>query len=140
MSDSDLLDLAEDLRAAVGDFVRRFGRRHDGMPAGQAAVLGYLDRTGPMSIADLARVQEVKHQSMTRTVTLLDEQGLVALSKHEQDRRQLVVAITPAGKRALGDERLRRASAIAGSIERDLDDEEQAIIRRLPEILRKLQP
>lgn len=133
------LDLADNLRAAVGDFVRR-GRRDDRMPQGQAAVLGYLDRTGPMSIADLARLEHVKHQSMTRTVSLLHDQGLVALAKDEQDRRQIVVAITPDGRSALDEERHRRASRIARAIRDDLTDEEREIVRRLPDILRKLHP
>ena len=138
MSDLDL-DLADNLRAAVGDFVRR-GRHDDRMPQGQAAVLGYLDRTGPMSIADLARLEQVKHQSMTRTVNLLSDHGLVALAKDELDRRQIVVAITSAGEHALGEERYRRASRIARAIRDDLTDEEREIVRRLPEILRKLRP
>lgn len=144
MSDPDLdldldLELADTLRAAVGDFVRR-GRRDDRMPQGQAAVLGHLDRTGSMSIAELARLEQVKHQSMTRTVNLLSEQGLTALAKDELDRRQIVVAITPAGEQALGQERHRRASRIARAIADDLNDEEREIVRRLPEILRKLRP
>jgi DNA-binding MarR family transcriptional regulator len=133
------LDLADELRAAVGEFVRR-GRRDDRMPQGQAAVLGYLDRGGAMSIAELARLEQVKHQSMTRTVNLLSDQGLVALAKDELDRRQIVVAITPAGERALGEERYRRASRIARAIRDDLTDGEQEIVRQLPEILRKLRP
>lgn len=133
------LDLANDLRAAIGDFVR-YGRRDDRMPQGQAAVLGYLDRTGPMSIAELARLERVKHQSMTRTVNLLSDHGLVALAKDERDRRQIVVGITTAGESALEQERYRRASRIAHAIRDDLTDEEREIVRRLPEILRKLRP
>jgi DNA-binding MarR family transcriptional regulator len=132
-------DLAEDLRAAIGDFVRRV-RLHDHMPRGQAAVLGHLDRTGPLSIADLARRERVRHQTMTRTVHLLHDRALVALSPDERDRRRQVVTITESGRRALDGERRHRASGIARAIRDDLNDDEREIVRRIPEILGKLRP
>ncbi|GLY88526.1 MarR family winged helix-turn-helix transcriptional regulator [Actinoallomurus iriomotensis] len=132
-------DLAEELRAAIGDFVRRV-RLHDRMPRGQAAVLGHLDRTGPLSIADLARREHVKHQTMTRTVHLLHDRALVMLSPDEQDRRRQVVTITESGRRTLDDERRHRASGIARAIRDDLDDDEREVVRRIPEILAKLRP
>ncbi|XVU23093.1 MarR family winged helix-turn-helix transcriptional regulator [Actinoplanes sp. CA-054009] len=132
-------ELAEALRVAVGDFVRR-ARAGDRMPPGQAAVLGHLDRGGAVSIAELARREQVRHQSMTRTVHLLHDQGFVALKPHETDRRQVVVEISNEGRAALEAERGHRASGIAEAIRRDLDDEERAIVRRIPEILAKLQP
>jgi DNA-binding MarR family transcriptional regulator len=136
MSDADL---AEALRVAVGDFVRRV-RAGDRMPPGQAAVLGHLDREGPLSIADLARREQVRHQSMTRTVHLLHGQAYVSLVPHEADRRQVVVEISPEGRSALTQERRHRASGIATAIGQDLDDEEREIVRRIPDILRKLTP
>jgi len=130
------LDLAEELRAAIGDFVRR-ARVHDEVPPGQAAVLGHLGRSGSLSIAELARREQVKHQSMARTVGLLADQGLVSLGRHEADRRQVVLTLTPAGGKALANTRRNRAAGIARAIH-DLDDDEREIIRRIPEILRKL--
>jgi len=132
-------DLAEEVRAAIGDFVRRV-RVNDRLPPGQAAVLGHLDRTGPLSIADLARREQVKHQSMTRTVNLLHARGDVTLDPDEQDRRRVVVKISAEGSRTLNDERDHRVSAIARALREQLDEEERAIVRRIPEILRKLQP
>ena len=143
MNDLDLSlndrDLAEEVRAAIGDFVRRV-RVNDRLPPGQAAVLGHLDRTGPLSIADLARREQVKHQSMTRTVNLLHARGDVTLDPDEQDRRRVVVKISAEGSRTLNDERDHRVSAIARALREQLDEEERAIVRRIPEILRKLQP
>lgn len=134
MSDDE--DLAEELRAAVGDFVRRV-RAHDTMPAGQAAVLGHLGRAGALSIAELARREQVRHQSMTRTVGLLAEQGLVSLGAAETDRRQVVVAISAEGVERLAVERRARASAIADAL-RGLTPEERAIAARIPAILARL--
>ena len=137
MNDTDHA-LAEALRAAIGDFVRRV-RVGDRMPAGQVAVLDHLDRHGPLSIAELARREQVRHQSMTRTVHLLHERELAALRPHAEDRRQVVVTITGEGRAALAEERRHRAVGIAAAIRQDLDDDEREIVRRIPEILRKLQ-
>lgn len=131
------LDLAEELRAAIGDFVRR-ARVHDEMPPGQAAVLGHLGRSGPLSIADLARLEQVKHQSMARTVGLLADQALVTLGRHDADRRQVVLTLTTSGGDALASARRTRAAGIARAIREDLDDTEREIIRRIPQVLRKL--
>ncbi|MET0422545.1 MAG: MarR family transcriptional regulator [Actinoplanes sp.] len=136
---TDDVDLAEDLRAAVGGFVRRV-RAHDTMPFGQTAVLGYLGRGGTLSIADLARREQVRHQSMTRTVNLLADQGLVTLSPAETDRRQVAVLLTPAGADRLAEVRRTRAAAIATALREQLTPEERAIVARIPEILRKVQP
>ncbi|WNV89711.1 MarR family transcriptional regulator [Umezawaea sp. Da 62-37] len=137
--DPDLLSTAEELRAAVGDFVRRVLVHHS-LPQGQAAALGYLERTGPLSIAELARLEQVKHQSMARTVGLLKDQELVDVQAAETDRRQVVVTITEAGAKRIADVRHLRASNIARTLAEDLDDEEREIVGRIPEILRKLQP
>ncbi|AGZ42713.1 MarR family winged helix-turn-helix transcriptional regulator [Actinoplanes friuliensis] len=136
MSDSTA-ELAEELRAAVGDFVRRI-RVHDGMPPGQAAVLGRLSRGGPLPIAELARGEQVKHQSMTRTVNLLRDQGLVSTTPGETDRRQVVVTLTGAGADALDGERHRRAVGIDRALREDLTAEERELVRLIPGILRKL--
>ncbi|MGA5302661.1 MarR family winged helix-turn-helix transcriptional regulator [Nucisporomicrobium flavum] len=127
---------AEELRSAMGDFVR-YVREHDTMPRSQTAVLGHLDRSGALPIAELARRERVRHQSMTRTVGLLAEQGLVALAPGETDRRQVVVTITPAGVRRLDAERRHRAAFIAAGLD-TLNGEERAVVARIPAVLRKL--
>jgi DNA-binding MarR family transcriptional regulator len=132
----DQFELAEDLRAAVGGFVRRI-RAYDTMPPGQAAVLGQLSRGGPLPIAELARREQVRHQSMTRTVGLLAEQDLVTLGAAENDRRQVVASITTAGTARLAQERHTRAERIAAALEK-LDGEERAVVARIPAVLRKL--
>ena len=76
---------------------------------------------------------------MTRTVGLLREHGFVALSPAPSDRRQVLVALTEPGRRRLAAERDHRASGIARAIEEQLDEEERAILTRIPAVLRKLQ-
>jgi len=135
--DEDLLLLAEDLRAAVGGFVRRI-RPFATIPPGQASVLGYLDRTGALSIAELARLDEVRHQSMTRTVNLLADRELVVVGPVDTDRRKVAVTITDRGRRQLAEQRHTRASVIAEALRSRLDEQELAIVSRIPGILGKI--
>lgn len=129
-------DLAEDLRAAVGDFVRHI-RTHETMPPGQAAALGHLVRGGAQSIADLARHEDVKHQSMTRTIGLLESQGLVTLAPAAHDRRQTLVTATDAGTARLTEQRRTHAARIAAALA-TLTPEERTLATRIPGLLRKL--
>ncbi|WP_045748450.1 MarR family winged helix-turn-helix transcriptional regulator [Actinoplanes rectilineatus] len=129
-------DLAEELRAAVGEFVRRV-RDLSTMPAGQAAVLGHLVRRGPLAIADLARLEDVRHQSMTRTVGLLADQHLITLGAAEDDRRRVVVTITDSGLARLHEQRQARAAWIATAME-TLGPDDRTTAARIPAILRAL--
>ena len=47
-------------------------------------MLGHLDRAGALSIADLARHEEVRHQSMTRTVERRARASIIAEALRER--------------------------------------------------------
>ena len=132
------LELAEALQSAVGDLVRRLRAEPGTLPSGQAAALGYLVRVGELSVADLAGLERVRHQSMTRTIKLLESQGLVELRPDQVDRRRVMVTVLPAGKATLERLRRRRSTWIARAIEAELDPTERAVLRRFPGILSKL--
>ncbi len=100
-------------------------------------VMGRLDREGPATIADLARAESMKPQSMGATVAALEEMGLVERSPHPTDGRQVNIALTRKGaavrKSAKDAKRTWLAEAIA-----QLDDEEQQTLFRAGEIIRRL--
>lgn len=61
-----------------------------------------------MPIAELARRERVRHQSMTRTVTLLERGGLAIQRPDPTNGRQVAVFATPADRRLLERERATR--------------------------------
>jgi MarR family transcriptional regulator, organic hydroperoxide resistance regulator len=65
---------------------------------------------GPMNQEQLARRIAVQSQSLGKVLGRLEESGLVTRTRDQHDRRQLTVALTPAGSAAL---------ASAHRIERD---------------------
>lgn len=137
MEDVDPLELAAELRLAIGTLVREL-RVGDELPQNQAAVLGWLIREGPRTTSELAELQRVRHQSMARTVALLTEAGLAESQPHATDRRKLLIAATPAGVAALTAQRSRREHEIATAITERLTPEEQRQLRTGVALLRRL--
>ncbi|EYT78756.1 MarR family winged helix-turn-helix transcriptional regulator [Streptomyces andamanensis] len=107
--------LAEELRRSLGDLVRAV-RTVDTMPPGEAAVLGYLDRDGPLTTADLARLRGVTHQSAAKSVKNLSAEGLVRGERHPDDGRKLLLHLTDDGRSRLQRERTLRADALGAAI------------------------
>ncbi|MFB7376970.1 MarR family winged helix-turn-helix transcriptional regulator [Kitasatospora purpeofusca] len=134
----ETLELAADLRGAVGELVRAL-RPDDTLPQNQAGVLGLLVRDDrAYTVAELAALQRVRHQSMARTVALLTESGLVTQQPHTTDRRKLLVTATGAGRAALYEQRARREARIAEAIEARLTPAERETLRSAVGLLRRL--
>ncbi|MFD4399773.1 MarR family winged helix-turn-helix transcriptional regulator [Kitasatospora sp. NPDC058478] len=134
----ETLELAAELRAAIGDLVRSL-RPGDELPQNQAGVLGVLVRDErACTVAELAEHQRVRHQSMARTVALLTEAGLVTQQPHPTDGRKLLVTATGAGRAALLEQRARREERIATAIEARLTPEERLALRAGVDLLRRL--
>ncbi|AEW98066.1 MULTISPECIES: MarR family winged helix-turn-helix transcriptional regulator [Streptomycetaceae] len=116
--------LAERLRQTVGELVRAV-RVVDTMPPGEAAVLGFLDRGGPLTTADLAHRRGVTHQSAAKSVKELVGAGLVRAEPHPADGRKLLLHITDAGRARLRRERAQRAGALDAAIRDTFSPEER---------------
>ncbi|HEX6496475.1 MAG TPA: MarR family transcriptional regulator, partial [Acidobacteriaceae bacterium] len=93
-------DLAvTDFGHAVGLLIRRVraaAASHE-LSWTESAVIGRLAKQGPATIADLARAESVKPQSMGTTVAALEEMGLVARKPHPTDGRQMNIELTAKG-------------------------------------------
>ncbi|MFI1753313.1 MarR family winged helix-turn-helix transcriptional regulator [Streptomyces sp. NPDC020571] len=121
--------LAEELRRSIGELVRAV-RAVDAMPPGEAAILGYLDRDGPLTTAELARLRGVTHQSAAKSVKDLTADGLVHSERHPGDGRKFLLRLTDAGRSRLQRERTLRAGALGTAIRETFDPDER---RRLGE-------
>jgi DNA-binding MarR family transcriptional regulator len=131
------LDDANALRRAIGDSVRAI-RRSETTPEGQIEALGFLARDGAHSIAKLARLRRVRHQSMRVTVADLEAQGLVERAPDPSDARGVLVSLTPAGLAVVAESRTRRATRVLAAAEAVLTPEERAVLARTAPVLEKL--
>lgn len=67
----------------------------------EQAILAWLEERGPMSIGALAAAEHVRPQSVGQTVDMLEQRGWAKRTRTSQDRRQVVAAVTEAGRNAL---------------------------------------
>ncbi|WP_327280804.1 MULTISPECIES: helix-turn-helix domain-containing protein [unclassified Streptomyces] len=129
--------LAEELRLTIGRLVRTV-RTADKMPPGEAAVLGYLDRSGPLTTADIAQQRGVSHQSAAKAVKELLAQGLVHAEAHPSDGRKLLLHLTPTGSGRLAEERRRRADWLGTAINDVLGSDERKTLEAALPLLSRL--
>ena len=129
--------LASELRLVLGHLMRRLRAEHR-FSLSQGAVLGRLDREGTMSIGDMAVAERVRPQSMTQTIADLEAEGLIDRRADPSDGRRTLVGLTDSGRQTLQEDRRRREGWLAGSLAEDLSAEEQQVLVRALELLRRL--
>jgi len=103
-SNEEDVHAATKLRRSVTRLARRLrGLRSDhGISGSRLAILGWLFRAGkPMTATDLAKLERLQPQSLTRIIAELDEQRLIRRTPDETDRRQILIEITQAGQELL---------------------------------------
>jgi DNA-binding MarR family transcriptional regulator len=134
---TDTALVASGLRVVIGQLLRRLRAEH-GFSLSQGAVLGRLDREGAQSVSDLAHSERVRPQSMAQTVGELQADGLVERRPDPGDRRRALVELTENGREVLRADRERREGWLANAIAEDLSPEEQAVLDRAVDLLRRL--
>lgn len=103
----------------------------------QLSAMGTLYKRGSMSAGELAACERVQPPSMTKVLANLEERGLVAREVHPTDRRQAIIAITPAGVDLLDSERRSRDAWLTQQLD-NLSADERALLQRVIPLLDKL--
>jgi DNA-binding MarR family transcriptional regulator len=83
-----------------------------GLSIARAKVLGQLAENGPMNQASIATRLGLAARSVTDTVDSLERDSLAARQSDPNDRRAWIVAITPAGSKALATAMAARAKVM----------------------------
>jgi DNA-binding MarR family transcriptional regulator len=120
---------ASELRVVLGQLMRRLRAEHR-FPLQHGAVLGRLDRQGPLSTVELASAERVRPQSMGQTLAELEAQGLVS--------RHPLLELTDAGRQTLAEDRQRREGWLAQAIEQEFSAEEQEVLAQAIPLLARL--
>lgn len=124
---------------AIGRLARRIkaaAASHE-LSLTESAVLVRLAKYGAHTIADLARAEAVKPQSMGATVAALEERGLLSRKPHPTDGRQMKIDLTPKGIEVRESARDARRTWLAAAIE-ELDAEEKELLFRAGKIILRL--
>ena len=128
-----------DLIQAVGLLVRRVrtaAASHE-LSLTESAVMARLAKSGPATIADLARAESMKPQSMGTTVSGLEEMGMVERKPHPTDGRQLNIQLTAKGTAVRNTAKDAKRAWLARAM-KQLNEQEQETLFRAAEIIKLL--
>jgi MarR family 2-MHQ and catechol resistance regulon transcriptional repressor len=104
--------------------------RSFGLTEPQFGVLECLGHLGPLMLGELSRKRLVSGGNITCVIDNLEKEGLVERQHVKADRRSIVAALTPKGKKLFDDVFQRHANRIA-EIASVLNESEQEELSRL---------
>ncbi|OII05565.1 hypothetical protein BIU95_14840 [Curtobacterium sp. MCBA15_007] len=130
---------ATDLRIAVNRLSRtlRAQKADSSVTDAQFSALARLHRDGAMTLADLSRQDGVTPPSMTKTIAVLVDRGLVSKDGHGDDRRKVRLGATPAGAAFVEETRRRRDGWLTPRLAA-LTADERTTLADATEIMRRL--
>jgi DNA-binding MarR family transcriptional regulator len=136
----DVSEVAATVRVAVGLLVRKMKQAPlDGeLTMAESSALSMLERGGPATSSDLARLDRISPQSMGVTVAALEERGLVRRSRDPEDGRRIVLSVTETGQRMVHDKRGRRTEQIAAALRDGFSDDELGQLMTAAGLLERL--
>jgi len=136
----DALEVASVVRRAVGALSRRLRgeRAPNGLSLTKLSVLGRLYRQGSLSAAELAGLERIQPQSLTRVLAELAEDGFVSRRPDAKDGRRLLIDITGDGRSVLTRDMQQRDSWLAKVIDAELSVTERELLRLAANLLDRL--
>ena len=116
--DPNVGQVAAALRVSIGLLLRRLRQvRVEGeLTLPESSALVRLDRGGPTTPSELAKLEQISPQSMGATLAALQARGLVERRPDPQDGRRVVLSVTGAGRDMLLDKRNARAEQLAKAL------------------------
>jgi DNA-binding MarR family transcriptional regulator len=139
--DNSLSDTAAKVRMAIVRISRRLRQEaateETGLTPTSTSALASIDRHGPLTPSELARIERVKRPTMTRTLGHLEKLGLVERTPDPADGRSSLVAVNADGRDRLRRLRRRKNAYLARRM-RDLPAADVETLERAAEILDRM--
>jgi DNA-binding MarR family transcriptional regulator len=132
--------LATELRALIGKLKRRL-REQAGvgdLTPSQISVLLRLEREGPATTSNLARLEGMRPQSMGTVIAPLQDAGLVSGAPDPTDGRQTLFSLTDACRKWVEDGRAARQDWLTRALDSRLTPDERARLADAVELLKRL--
>jgi len=131
-------ELVARLRLVSMRLARRLRRESgDDITPSQLAVLGTVERHGPLTLGKIAEHEGVQPPTVTRIASWLEDQQLVTCTPSDDDRRAKVITISTAGSKRLQRIRSNRNAWLAQQLshlspaDRDVLAEALPLLERL---------
>ena len=129
--------LAARLRLVTMRLSRRLRQQSEGdVTASMLSALSSISRLGPLTLGELASVEQVQPPSMTKIVGKLEEQGLVVREPDANDRRVTRVRVSDEGASYVARSRTLKNAYLAERLERLTVEERDRLTEVLPLIER----
>jgi len=138
MQQLDAMAVADSLRPTLLGIARELRReRIAGVSPHQVSLLVAIKRSPGVTVGELASDERVSTAAMSKRVSRLERNGLVARTPSEADRRRVGLTLTEEGQRVLRRVRSRRTAWLASRLG-SLSSEELAAIGDAAEPLARL--
>jgi DNA-binding MarR family transcriptional regulator len=137
---TDVSEVAGALRVSVGLVLRKLRQApfEGELTVAESSALSRLERGGPATSSDLARLERISPQSMGVTVAALLERGLIERSRDPGDGRRIVLSITEPGRHTMHDKRGARTEHIAAALRNGFSDDELGQLMAAAALLERL--
>jgi DNA-binding MarR family transcriptional regulator len=136
--DIPLTDSAARLRMGIVRTARRLRQEAaaeaTGLTPTSTSALATIERHGPLTPSELARLERVQRPTVTRTLGCLEREGLVERTPDPTDGRSALVAVNAAGRERLRRLRGRKNAYLARRM-RDLPAADVEALERAAQIL-----
>ncbi|MFZ0383695.1 MAG: MarR family transcriptional regulator [Solirubrobacteraceae bacterium] len=127
-------DAAAELRATLGLLYRRLRQTREvgDLSLPESTALSRLDRHGPITAAELARLEQVSPQSIGATVQSLEARQLIDRAPDPGDGRRMILSLTQAGRETVYSKRTARTEQLTGALAALTADEQGQLIAAIP--------
>jgi DNA-binding MarR family transcriptional regulator len=131
-------ELPARLRLVITRLARRLRQRGEAhVSPTQLAVLATVERQGPLTLGELAALEQVQPPTITAAVGRLEEHDLLRRRTDTSDRRVVRVEITTAGRKLLERSRSRKNAYLARRL-RTLEPDERRTLEEAAAILERV--
>ena len=138
MRGRDPTEVADRLSHAAVRLARLLRQQDEGeLTPTMRAALGTISREGPLTLGELAAIEQVAPPTVTKVVGKLEDAGLVERELDGADRRVWRVSLSEHGRRRLEVDRKRRRAWLTGRVEALTEDERDRLAAAV-EILERL--
>jgi DNA-binding MarR family transcriptional regulator len=134
-------DVAGALQASVRLLVQRLRQTEaveGDLSSPETSALARLDRTGPTTASELARLERISPQSMGATLSALEERGLVERVPDPRDGRRAILSLTASGQQLLKRRRSSRSQLLSEALETGFTRAELAKLQAAAPLIERL--
>lgn len=131
---------APDLAKAILLLARRLraARPEGSVALSELSLLGTLHRLGDMPAAKLAAEERLQPQSLTRMLAALEEREMITRRRNAEDRRSVIISLTPAGRSALKRDIAARRAWLTKAMDETINEDERELLHRSTTLLLRL--